>query len=464
MNRLTARRVGIGLAAVIALAQVSILAPRPAVAQARRASTAPATEPIVLYPVRKGDTLYALTRAYLTGERGQQRVRQLNRIPASNLILAERPLRVPRSALRDEPTNAKVDSFSGEVTIRPGPNPPIVPKVGLIIGEGTVIETGRRGFLSLRLADDSTVTIPSQSTVRITRLRRILINNAVEREFATLGGRVRAKVSPMVDPASTFRVTTPISVSAVRGTQFRVSFDGAAARALTEVEEGEVHFTASAGRPAAAQSPQDQGALLSPGFGAVAGRTGIGQATALLEAPRLIDPDRPQTGPELAFAIVPDPQAAGYRIQIGRDAGLLDLVDEASGAASSFALGNLPTGTYFVRVAALDGQGVEGRGRTYAFDRVLNGVSGTATAEGRRYRFKWSSVADGTPQFRFRLVRKYRPDIPVVDAAMGTTTELAVSDLRPGEYAWKVLSLVPFGERLIGVWSADQTFEVTARR
>ena len=440
-----------------------LLLATPAADAAARAAPA---EPEILYPVRPGDTLFQLARTYLAGDKAVRSVRRINRIPGNSLILAGRPLRVPRSALRDEPTSARVDSFSGEVTIQPSANPPVPPRLGANLGEGAVITTGRRGFLSLRLADDSTVTIPSQTTVRITRLRRVLINNAVERAFATLGGRLRAKVTPMSDPASSFRVTTPISVSAVRGTEFRVSYDPAASRALTEVEDGKVEFALDSkpAGPAAGAATTMGGALLVPGFGAVAAPGGIGPAKALLAPPRLIDPDRPQTDPELAFAIAPDPQAAGYRIQIGRDAGLLDLVDEASGAEPRFTLGSLPTGTYFVRVAALDAEGAEGRGKTYAFDRVLNSVSGAAVAEGRRYRFKWSSVADGKPQFRFRLTRKDRRDLPVVDEAMGGATELSITQLRPGEYTWRVLSMVPFGDKVITAWSAEQGFEVTAGR
>lgn len=437
-------------------AQPNATAKRPVVALA---------EPEVLYPIKPGDTLYRLSLTYLTGTRSLERVRRLNRVPASSLIVAGRTLRLPRSVLRDEPAVARVDSFSGEVILRSGTAPAMPAKSGQTLSEGSVIETGKRGFLSLRLADDSTVTVPSQSTVRIARLRRVLINNAVEREFGTIGGRVRARVTPMTDPASTFRVTTPITVAAVRGTEFRVSYDPASARALTEVEDGKVQFDVGEIPQAnMAQPGTSQGALLVPGFGAVAGRSGLGATTALLAAPRLTDPDRAQTDPELAFAIEPDAQAAGYRLQIGRDAGLLDLVDEASAAEPRFTLGNLPTGTYFVRVAALDQQGAEGRGRTYAFDRVLNAVSGAASAEGRRYRFKWNSMADGKPQFRFRLIRKDRPDLPVVDEATGTANEITVTELRAGEYSWRVLSLVAFGDKTIATWSAEQGFEVTARR
>ena len=47
---------------------------------------------------------------------------------------------------------------------------------------------------------------------------------------------------------------------------------------------------------------------------------------------------------------------------------------------------------------------------------------------------------------------------------MGTATELSVTALRPGEYQWQVLSLIPFGNKVIATWSAQQGFEVTARR
>ena len=478
-QRVTAR-VPAMLAAALALAPR--VAAAPDAAQAAPGPAAAPAEPEYAYPIEDGDTLFRLASSYLAGPRAVERVRRVNRIPASSLIIAGKTLRLPRSVLRDEPAFANVDSFSGEVVLRADGTAPLPAKMGLRLSEGSVIETGRRGFVSLRLADDSTVTIPSQSAVRIVRLRRVLINNAVEREFGTLAGRLRAKVTPMTDPTSSFRVSTPITVSAVRGTEFRVSFDSASDRALTEVEDGKVQVqmsgtdAAPTARPAAssrsavttadtpAPAATANSALVTPGFGTVAGRSGLGAITALLAPPRLNDPERAQTDPELTFAIAPDPAAAGYRIQIGRDAGLLDLVDEASGTDPRFVLGTLPTGTYFVRVAALDAQGAEGLGRTYAFDRVLNAVSGAASAEGRRYRFKWSSVADGTPQFRFRLIRKDQPDRPVVDEPMGTATELSVTALRPGEYQWQVLSLIPFGNKVIATWSAQQGFEVTARR
>ena len=52
----------------------------------------------------------------------------------------------------------------------------------------------------------------------------------------------------------------------------------------------------------------------------------------------------------------------------------------------------------------------------------------------------------------------------MVDEATGTANEISVTELRAGEYSWQVLSLVPFGDKTIATWSAEQGFEVTARR
>jgi hypothetical protein len=319
------------------------------------------------------------------------------------------------------------------------------------------------------------ITLPSQTAVRIVRLRRVLMTGAVERQFTAEAGRMRATVTPMTEPGSSFEVRTPLTVAAVRGTEFRVSFDPAAGMATTAVEDGRVAFAGAAtARPTGTTPPPQPEQLIQPGFGARADGSGPQGAVPLLPGPRLVAPDAPQTGETLAFTVDPLPGAAAYAVAVARDAGMLDLVSEArgpateQGAAPPIVLPSLPTGTYFVRVSAIDPAGIEGLPRTYTFDRVRNGVAGGMGAAGagfeRRYQFKWSAVADGTPQFRFQLARKDDPAHPVVDEPLGTTTQLAVTGLAPGEYGWRVLSLVPHGDKVIAAWSGENSFEVTARK
>lgn len=447
-------------AALLALAAPSaaqIKVPAPTAAQAR--TPAP---PTITYAVHKGDTLWQLSRRWFPGTPALTAVQRRNRIANPRRVLTGRTLIIPRSVLSDVQTFARIENHSGEVTVQPA-GTAYPARTGASLGEGTVIRTGRNGFIALRLADDSVVTLPSQSAVRIARLRRVLMTGAVEREFIAETGRLRAVVTPMVDPGSTFEVRTPITVSAVRGTQFRVSYDAEAARAATEVEDGKVAFSSTR------RDTQPGSVLLvTPGSGAISDLNGPGALTPLLAAPRLADPDAAQTADDLHFTAEPLPGAAGYRAQVARDAGLLDLVEEVSGPGPELTLPDLPTGTWFVRVTALDASGLEGMPRTYSFDRLRNKVAGTMGASGkgfeRRYLFKWNGSADGTPQYRFQLARKGDPAHPLVDEPLGTATQLTVTSLPPGEYAWRVLSLVPHGAKVIPAWSGEQTFEVAASR
>ncbi len=423
------------------------------------AAQVPRSPADVIYAVNKGDTLWALSRKWFPGTPALKTVQRINRIADPRRILTGRTLVVPRRVLSDVQSFARIESFSGDVLVQPA-GTPFPARTGAMLGEGTLIRTGRGGFISLRLADESVVTLPSQSAVRIVRLRRVLMTGAVERGFAAESGRLRATVTPMPDPGSNFEVRTPITVSAVRGTSFRVSYDPAAARAATEVEDGNVAF--------AAGEAVDNGVMVTPGNGAISGADGPKGFTPLLAAPRLLDPDAAQTADDLHFTAEPLAGAAGYRIQVARDAGLLDLVAEDSGPGPAFTLPGLSTGTWFVRITALDPAGLEGLPRTYTFDRVRNTVAGAMGTSGtgfeRRYQFKWSGSADGVPQYRFQLARKDDPNRPVVDEPLGTATELAVTSLPAGEYGWRVLSLVPHGARVIAAWSGEQGFEVTARK
>src|SRR3546814_12833312 len=83
-------------------------------------------------------------------------------------------LRIPRSLLRQQPTQAIIESYRGQVAVGLRPA-----TIGMIIQEGDIIETGAKSFVSLRLPDRSVVSLPSQSAVRVSRLRRTIDRRSV---------------------------------------------------------------------------------------------------------------------------------------------------------------------------------------------------------------------------------------------------------------------------------------------
>ena len=414
---------------------------------------APAPAPAVAYTMQRGDSLFALWRAYFTGPTAVREVRAINHIGNVRRISTGKVLQIPRRLLRDEMSPAKLETFSGPVVIRSG-GAAHAAQVGETLGEGAEVECGRNAFATLRLADGSALSIPSQSGLRLAWLRKVRLTGALEREIAVTAGKLRAKVTPMTNPDSSFRVVTPVAVSAVRGTEFRVDFDEAAAFSASQVDEGKVAFD----EPAAGSA-----LMLPSGFGAAdAGGKSTG-VVKLLPPPGLVDADKVQSEDLLHFAIAPMAAATRYRLQLARDAGFLEQIGEQTGADPAFTLPSIPADSYFIRVSAYDGYGLEGLSATYTFERRRNLVSGKAdgAAPGeRRLRFRWDGTVDGTPQYRFQLVRQgapgVTPDVPVVDEAGLTATVLSVSNLPPGDYAWRVCSTILVKGKVVATWTAPQ--------
>lgn len=415
-------------------------------------------QPMTRYAVRQGDNLYTLAAQYFVSPNDFAVVQRINRIADPYRIPIGRTLHIPQHVLRRELTSARVKAFSGPVAITVAGRKADA-KVGLPIGETGTIETGANAFVTLQLTDGSTVSIPSQSRVQIQRLRRVVLTGSVERAFAIERGRARAIVTPMPSPDSSFHITTPVAVSAVRGTEFRVGYDSAAQEATTEVIEGKVAF---------ASADKQHDLLVPAGFGTSTDAAAPDTPIALLAAPVLTQPGRTQHDPELAFALEPMAAARGYHIAIARDAGFLDVVQEADSATPAAQLPALPDGTYFVRVAATDANGLEGMAETYAFERRLNSIRTAMDQKQDRghrfYQFRWDAQGQGVPRFRFQLATCGAGDTPLVDETGLDAQGLTIRDLPVGTYCWQVMSLLFADGQANGAWSRSERFHIAATR
>src|SRR5690606_24998706 len=110
--------------------------------------------------------------------------------------------------------------------------------VGSRIVEGMKIQTGVNSFLTISLPDASRISLPSNSGMQMTKLRRAPYTGSPRVEVPLLRGRVLSRVSPLDTNKGRFEVRTPVSVAGVRGTYFRASYDGT--KASTEVLDGHV--------------------------------------------------------------------------------------------------------------------------------------------------------------------------------------------------------------------------------
>jgi hypothetical protein len=407
----------------------------------------------VLYTTRAGDNLYTLAQRYFTRIEDYIRVQRLNRVNDPYRLPLGRVLQIPRALLRHEPMAASVIACRGQVEVRSGGQIRTV-RQGSMVREGDMIITANNSFISLRLPDRSVVSLPSRSRIGVRRLRRILLTGGIERLFALEKGGARAIVTPATNADDSFRVSTPVAVSAVRGTEFRVHYDEADARAAMEVLEGRVSAAA-----AGAQT------LVAAGFGTVATAKGPGQPIPLLPPPMLKQPGRVQDEQALSFEVAPLEGATAYHTQVASDAGFLDVIEDATTTAPSVTLPAIPDGTWFARASAIDANGIEGETVTYGFQRRLQRIE-TAferrrAGRYREYLFRWVVEGAGTRQYRFQLMKDRPNATPMVDEPGLTADRFVITDLPPGTYYWRVMSLQFVDGGVFPKWSPVERLTIS---
>jgi hypothetical protein len=413
----------------VALAAILAGLSRPA---ARAA--APDLDPPVSYTVKAGETLYTLSKQFLISSKAYRDLQAANHVGRARRLQPGTVLRVPGALLRSEPIVASVVAFSGPVTVDLGRGP-IPASLALKVGQGAVIATGANAFTTLELPDETRITVPSQSRLRIARLRRILLTHGVDRVFAVEQGRSESTVTPLDNPQSRYLITTPVASSAVRGTVFRVGFDGAANRATTEVVQGVVGVAGTGAAGGETATPA--------GFGVKIAADGAPIQVKLLAAPKIANAGKVQDEPALSFAMTPLAGAKAYHLQLANDAGFVDLFRESTSETGTVTFDNVADGTYFVRATAIDENGLEGLASVYSFNRELNALSGgppaaSGDAKMRRYLFRWSTAGDGVKTFRFQLYDTPAGKAALVDQAGLSEPLITVTDLKAGDYYWRV--------------------------
>jgi len=427
------------------------------------APRAPAPAPeMTTYVTRPGDSLDNIATRYLRSQDDWKKLARLNHVSAPRRLQPGTTLRVPVALLRQDGLGAKVIAANGTVqhAFHGGPLLPVV--AGMSLVEGDRVQTGHDGFATFELADGSHVVLPPDTTLDLATLRQTALTGATDRIVDLRRGEVRSEVTHATKKDDRFQIRSPSVVAGVRGTQFRVSYDGSRGATAVEVLDGAVGVDADStaqtghqgrsGKVAAARAAAPapgtplaaSGQLVEARHGSLtlAGQP-AGAPVALLDAPELLHPSKVQDDDEVAFDIAPLALAHGYRVQIGRDAGLLDMIRDTRSADPHVSTGALEDGTYFVRIAAIDERGLEGMPAAYAFERrrVALGASAGAIEGSRDFAFRWF-IDRNAQHTRFRFVLGTTADLraPLVDRTDIMAGELVVRDLPKGVYYWTVIA------------------------
>ncbi|NIE69244.1 FecR domain-containing protein, partial [Burkholderia sp. Ax-1719] len=211
-----------------------------------------------IYVARSGDSLYDIAQRYLRDPADWTQLARLNRVSAPRRLKPGTALRVPVALLRQDGLSAQVIATSGPAshTFGSGPQLPLI--VGAKLVEGEHVQTGDNGFATLELADGSHLVIPPRTALDLATLRQTALTGSTDRIVNLQHGEVNTEVTHATKKDDRFQIRSPSVVAGVRGTSFRVNYDGDKGSTAVEVLEGAVGVDAA---------PQGQAATVAPAPG-----------------------------------------------------------------------------------------------------------------------------------------------------------------------------------------------------
>ncbi len=165
------------------------------------------------YVVRPDDTLFDLAVHYLQDPHDWVALRDINHVADPRRLATGSTLSIPTARLRQQLLTAKVIAVRGTVSEQPANGERMPLLSGVSLQEGDEIDTGSNAFVSVLLTDGSRVVLPSNSQVKIARLRETLLTGALERQFDLKAGEATAEVTPFTHPRDTFRIVAPSVVA-----------------------------------------------------------------------------------------------------------------------------------------------------------------------------------------------------------------------------------------------------------
>lgn len=398
----------------------------------------------IRYTVHRGDNLITLGERYLRNPQSYKIVQQQSRISNPHAIPIGTILVIPRSLLKYRPATARLISVRGQVLTSSG-----YASVGQVLSEGADVSTGPSSFATMVLDDGSRISLPSNSNIRISRLRSYVLGGSLDYDFDIAKGGIRSSVIKHKSADDRYRVRTPKAVSAVRGTDFQSRYDPDSGSDFAEVEEG--GLAVDTGRDASRALPAGNGLAVKAEGGVV--------TEALLAPPSLNQPGKTQAEKIVRFVAN---SSGGIRFTIAADAGFIEQIADAIAPHGKAEFAGIANGNYFIRARAISENGIQGLPATYAFRRRLNGVAASAAQGEDGFGFRWIAEGEGIQRFHFQLFSNAADKIAMVDEAGLTSDRVTLSDLPSGDYYWRV-GVVQYLDGEVGInWTPLEKLSVSA--
>ncbi|MEE4356366.1 MAG: FecR domain-containing protein [Desulfococcaceae bacterium] len=294
---------------------------------------------------RKGDSLIKICRELLAEPQKWPEIAKINKIRNPHVIPIGTELQIPVKLLKEEPLAGEAVFVKGDVRMQMADGAEWIPlRKGDAVRQKSRIKTGEKSRVQIRYTDGSALLLTADSEMLITASAEKK-NYGIVRDLMMRAGRVIADMKK-----SRVFIRTETAVAGIRGTRFRVSIDAEQA-SRSEVLEGIVDVEAG-GKEVVVNG--GEGTLVQKG-------TAPMEPVKLLSPPKFSDvPDVYEENP-VRFGIEGTEGAVSYHAELAKGADMMDTLSEKILApGESFNVGDIPSGTYYLRVSGIDRYGLEG--------------------------------------------------------------------------------------------------------
>jgi hypothetical protein len=412
------------------------------------------TASAITYYAAQGDTLISIAQTQTNDRNNWMELGKVNHIGNDRRIPIGTAIVIPATMLPDEPSEASVSAFSGQVTLTAANGTTQTVSVGAKITEGGQVTTAANSFVTFALADGSHISLPSNSHVKLSVLRMARYTKAPRTEVTLLDGNVESRVTPLDSNKGRYEVHSMLATAGVRGTHFRVAVVGNAI--ANEVLSGVV-AVGGVDKPATLD--------LAAGTGNVINTSGVGKAVTLLSAPSLAADGALQERPTIQFTLNPVEGAVSYHAQIATDRDAQNVLAETQNKNTAVKIDGLVDGDYFLRVTATDAQGLEGIPNALPFKLKARPVPPFISLPKSKVRaenvdFSWIEAPDAR-SYHLQVAKDAAFHDLAIDQPQVTGLHFAGDKMALGKYYWRVASVTERDGKVDhGPFSDPQQFDL----
>lgn len=387
------------------------------------------------YTIKPKDTPASIADRLLADRHGPTQLMGYNGMTREARLEPGETLQVPLRWLERRPRPAEATAVQGEAWRMRHPERSrgrLKRGDQLNVGEG--VRTGSNGYVRIRLADGSKLSVEPRTELIFNRLTQYGRGAMADTRMNLERGRIETQVESREQEGARYEIHTPSAVAAVRGTRF--GLESGSDGTLLEVREGEVWFgTSRDGEP------------VREGYSAFL-ESGSGSAPVIRPLP---PSPRITSGPESTEQL---PATVAWQAPEGVRRFRMDLYRADSGkrvrsettSERRYELSDLENGDYRLRLASL-GDHRLGGADTLEFSVGLQARPALLREPGRdarpdreQPRFRWSLQGD-EEEARVQVARSPEFSDIVATSPWKRNESARLSEpLEPGRYCWRVVT------------------------